>query len=58
MKVSYSRVSSSSQSLEVQLDALKEYGCTKHFSEKESGTSTQGRAQLKECLEIVRQGDE
>ena len=58
MKVSYSRVSSSSQSLEVQLDALKEYGCTKHFSEKVSGTSTQGRDQLKDCLEFVRQGDE
>ncbi len=58
MKVSYSRVSSSGQSLEIQLDALKKFGCEKHFQEKVSGTSTQGRSQLKECLDIVREGDE
>ena len=58
MKVGYSRVSSSSQSLDVQLDTLRNYGCTKHFSEKVSGTSTQGRDKLKECLEFVRDGDE
>ena len=58
MKVSYSRVSSSGQSLDIQLDALKNYGCTKHFKEKVSGASTQGRTQLKECLEFVREGDE
>jgi len=58
MKVSYSRVSSSGQSLEIQLDALKKFGCEKHFQEKVSGTSTQGRSQLKECLDFVREGDE
>ncbi len=58
MKVSYSRVSSSGQSLEIQLDALKKFGCEKHFQVKVSGTSTQGRSQLKECLDFVREGDE
>ena len=58
MKVAYSRVSSSSQSLEVQLEALKKYGCEKIFQEKVSGTSTQGREQLRECLDFVREGDE
>ena len=58
MKVAYSRVSSSSQSLEVQLEALKQYGCKKIFQEKVSGTSTQGREQLRECLDFAREGDE
>ena len=58
MKVGYARVSSSGQSLEVQLEALKNIGCEKIFQEKVSGTSTQGRTQLKECLEFVREGDE
>ena len=58
MKVSYIRVSSSGQSLEVQKDAVKKYGVEKIFEEKVSGTSTQGRTKLKECLEFVRQGDE
>ena len=58
MKVGYARVSSSGQSLEVQLEALKNIGCEKIFQEKVSGTSTQGRTQLKDCLEFVREGDE
>ena len=58
MKVSYIRVSSSSQNLEVQLDAVKKYGCEKIFQEKVSGTSTQGREKLRECLDFVREGDE
>ena len=40
------------------MDALKKFGCEKHFQEKVSGTSTQGRSQLKECLDFVREGDE
>ena len=58
MKVSYIRVSSSGQSLEVQRDAVQKYGVEKTFEEKVSGTSTQRRTKLKECLEFVRQGDE
>ena len=58
MKVSYIRVSSASQSLEVQLDAVKKFGVDKVFQEKVSGTSTQGREKLRECLDFVREGDE
>ncbi len=58
MKIGYARVSSVSQDLEIQLNALKEYGCEKIFQEKVSGTSTQGRNELKDCLEFVRDGDE
>ena len=58
MKVGYARVSSVDQNLEVQLDALKSFGCEKIYKEKVSGTSTQGRDKLKECIEFVREGDE
>ena len=58
MKVGYARVSSTGQDLEVQLDALKKVQCEKVFQEKVSGTSTQGREKLRECLDFVREGDE
>ena len=58
MKVSYIRVSSTSQSLEVQRDAVKSVGVEKIFEEKVSATSTQGRDKLRECLDFVREGDE
>ena len=58
MKVAYLRVSSTSQSLEVQRDAVTKVNATKIFEEKVSGTSTQGRDKLRECLDFVREGDE
>ena len=58
MKVGYARVSSVDQNLDVQLETLKSTGCEKIYQEKVSGTSTQGRDELKECLEFVREGDE
>ena len=58
MKVAYIRVSSSGQSLEVQRDAVTKANATKIFEEKVSGTSTQGRDKLRECLDFVREGDE
>ena len=58
MKVSYIRVSSSSQSLDIQREAVENYGATKIFEEKVSGTTTKGREKLKECLDFVREGDE
>ena len=57
MKVAYIRVSSSSQSLELQREAVQKENVDKIFEEKVSGTSTQGRGKLKELLEFVREGD-
>ena len=58
MKVGYARVSSIGQNLDAQIDSLKRYGCEKIFQEKVSGTSTEGRDELKRCLEFVREKDE
>tara|TARA_B000000557_G_C20585562_1_gene363264 strand:- start:6 stop:548 length:543 start_codon:yes stop_codon:yes gene_type:complete len=58
MKVSYIRVSSQNQSLEVQRESVMKYGVDKIFEEKVSGTSTDKREQLKQCREFVREGDE
>lgn len=57
MKIGYGRVSSNSQSLTVQTDALKAAGCEKLFLEKESGTTTDNRKALADALEFVREGD-
>lgn len=57
MLVGYARVSSNSQSLELQLEALKTAGCDKIFSEKRSGTTTDGRDALVQALEFAREGD-
>lgn len=57
MLVGYARVSSVGQDLEVQLEALNAGGCEKVFSEKRSGTSTDGRAALADALDFVREGD-
>ena len=58
MKVAYLRVSSTSQSLEIQREAVSKLNIQKIFEEKVSGTSTKGRDKLKECLDFVREGDE
>ncbi|MEL7521009.1 MAG: recombinase family protein, partial [Cyanobacteria bacterium J06553_1] len=52
--VGYARVSSVGQSLDVQLDKLKD--CDQLFKEKKTGTSSK-RPRLKACLEYVREGD-
>ena len=58
MKVAYIRVSSSGQNLDVQRQQVKKFGVEKIYEEKVSGTSTQGREKLRECLDFVREGDE
>ena len=60
MKVGYARTSSVGQEtgLEVQVEMLRNYGCERIYKEQRSGTSTQGRAQLRECLDFVRDKDE
>lgn len=55
--IGYARVSSSGQSLDVQLEQLQEAGCEKVFAEKRSGTTTDGREQLELALGYVRDGD-
>jgi DNA invertase Pin-like site-specific DNA recombinase len=55
-KVGYARVSSTGQSLELQLDKLTKAGCTKIYKEKLSGTTTQ-RPEFKNCMEYLREGD-
>lgn len=54
--VGYARVSSTGQSLDVQLSKLSH--CDKVFSEKKSATSTNGRTALKDCLAYLREGDQ
>lgn len=53
--VGYARVSSVGQSLQVQLDKLKD--CDKIYQEKQSATSTKKRPRLSDCIEYVREGD-
>lgn len=57
MLVGYARVSSNSQSLDIQEEALTAAGCEKIFAEKMSGRSTTDRDQLALTLDFVREGD-
>jgi DNA invertase Pin-like site-specific DNA recombinase len=56
-KVGYGRVSSTGQSLDVQLEKLNSYGCEEVFQEKRSGRTRDERQSLAECLRFVRKGD-
>ena len=58
MKYGYARVSSSGQDLTIQVEALTKAGCETIRQEKVSGTSTQGRDELKTLLDFIREGDE
>jgi DNA invertase Pin-like site-specific DNA recombinase len=55
--VGYARVSTTDQNLEIQIAALKAAGCDVIRSEKRSGTSTTGRAELQTVLDFLRKGD-
>ncbi|WP_308917257.1 recombinase family protein [Jannaschia sp. LMIT008] len=54
----YARVSTTDQDLTVQREALMRAGCTVIREEKVSGTSRQGREELRTLLEFLRPGDE
>jgi DNA invertase Pin-like site-specific DNA recombinase len=56
-KVGYARASSIEQSLDLQITALKAATCDVIRSEKRSGTSTQGRDELRTILDFIRTGD-
>lgn len=53
----YARVSTNDQDLTVQREALKAAGCTIIREESKSGTSREGREQLKVLLEFIQPGD-
>lgn len=55
--VGYARVSSFGQELDAQQRLLAEAGCDKVFFEKRTGTTTEGREELRRALEYVREGD-
>lgn len=54
MKYGYARVSSSGQDLTIQVEALTALGFENIRQEKVSGTSVQGRDELKTLLDSVR----
>jgi DNA invertase Pin-like site-specific DNA recombinase len=53
----YARVSTTDQDLSIQKATLTAAGCTIIREEKVSGTSTEGREELKTLLEFLREGD-
>ncbi|MCI1007576.1 recombinase family protein [Herbaspirillum sp. C7C8] len=55
--IGYARVSTTEQSLDLQLDALKAEGASEIYEEKASGKSA-NRRELEHCLRALRSGDE
>jgi DNA invertase Pin-like site-specific DNA recombinase len=55
--IGYARVSTTDQTLDIQIAALKQAGCGKVFSEQVSGNSVRDRPQLLAMMEYVREGD-
>jgi DNA invertase Pin-like site-specific DNA recombinase len=55
--IGYARVSTTDQDLSIQEVALKAAGCDVIRAEKQSGTSTQGRAELRTVLDFIGKGD-
>lgn len=53
----YARVSTTDQDLDIQVSALKAAGCEVIRSEKVTGTTTAGRAELANLMEFIRKGD-
>lgn len=56
MKIGYARISTDTQNLALQLDALKKEGCEEIFQEQISG-STKERPELTRMKTILRDGD-
>jgi DNA invertase Pin-like site-specific DNA recombinase len=55
--IGYARVSTTDQDLDIQVATLKREGCTVIRAEKRSGTSTQGRDELRTVLDFLGEGD-
>jgi DNA invertase Pin-like site-specific DNA recombinase len=56
VRIGYARVSTEDQSLDLQLDALRQAGCERVFTEKASAANTQ-RPGLSEARSHMRKGD-
>jgi DNA invertase Pin-like site-specific DNA recombinase len=56
MPIGYARVSTTEQTLDLQLDSLKQAGCSKIFTDTASGAKTE-RKGLEEALSYLRSGD-
>lgn len=55
--VGYARVSTLDQDHSIQIEVLKKVGCSKIFAEQKSGTTTEDRSALQECIDYLREGD-
>ena len=55
--IGYARVSSHTQSHDIQIKDLEALGCEKIYHEKISGKSTNSRTQLNAMIDYVREGD-
>lgn len=53
MKIGYARVSTRTQHLDRQIEALKKEGCTKIYSEKQSAVSMKKRPELDKAIEAL-----
>lgn len=56
IKIGYARVSTTDQSLDLQIDALTKAGCERIYTEKMSGAKDD-RPELAKALEVLRAGD-
>jgi DNA invertase Pin-like site-specific DNA recombinase len=55
--IGYARVSTSSQSTDIQVAKLKEAGCSVVRTEKVSGRSREGRSELETIMDFIQAGD-
>jgi hypothetical protein len=55
--IGYARVSTTDQDLSIQEAVLRAAGCDVIRAEKQRGTSTQGRAELRTVLDFIGKGD-
>src|ERR1700728_3777760 len=55
--IGYARVSTTDQDLSIQETTLRAAGCDVIRTEKQSGTSTQGRTELRTVLDFIGKGD-
>jgi DNA invertase Pin-like site-specific DNA recombinase len=58
MIIGYARVSSTGQSLDIQIEALTAAACEKIYSEKRSGRTARDRLELTRALDQLRTGDQ